>query len=302
MSKIKTYFWWFFTNKTFKFWQRLGLHVTPVHFYYPIPNTNDLKDDLWSKNSEIINLSISDKKQLNILSIFKAKFKKEYDNLPLDKTSVDHQYYVNNNSFESGDAEVLYSMIRNFKPNKIIEIGSGYSTYLSAQAIEKNRSENKNYECELIAIEPYPNKILKRGFPGLSRLLTTKIEDIPLSLFSELKENDILFIDSSHVLKIGGDVKYEYLELIPRLNKNVIIHVHDIFLPAEYPKKWIMDDKHFWTEQYLLQAFLTFNESFEVLWGGQYMHLKFPNELEDAFKLYKKEERSPCSFWIKKIK
>jgi len=119
--------------------------------------------------------------------------------------------------------------------------------------------------------------------------------------FGKLKENDILFIDSSHVLKIGSDVQYEYLDILPRLSKGVIVHVHDIFLPAEYPKEWVLKDYIFWTEQYLLQAFLAFNDSFEVLWAGHYMHLKYPNKLEDAFS-YKRDERLPGSFWMRKIK
>lgn len=297
----KSSLWWF-TQKTFGFWQKLGLNLTPIHFYYPIPNTKDLKDISWSKNSELISIPLNDETQLKLLSLFKSQFEGEYNNLPLKKTSLEYKYYINNNSFESGDAEILYSMIRNFKPKKIIEIGSGYSTFLSIQAVQKNKSENKNYDCDFISIEPYPNEILKKGFPGLSDLIDKKVQDVPLAIFSELNENDILFIDSSHVLKTGGDVQYEYLEILPRLKKGVIVHIHDIFLPAEYPKEWIFNEHRFWTEQYLLQAFLTFNESFKVLWAGQYMHLNFPEKLEEAFKSYNRKERNPGSFWIKKIK
>jgi hypothetical protein len=117
-----------------------------------------------------------------------------------------------------------------------------------------------------------------------------------------LEENDILFIDSSHVLKIGSDVQYEYLEILPRLNKGVIVHIHDIFLPAEYRKEWVLKDHIFWTEQYLLQAFLAFNDNFEILWAGSYMHLKHPDKLEVAFNSYRRNERWPGSFWIKKIR
>ena len=192
-------------------------------------------------------------------------------------------------------------MIRHFKPKRIFEIGSGNSTYLSAQAVLKDKEDN-GHKCELIAVEPYPNDVLKAGFPGLSELISTKIQDIPLSEFNKLKENDILFIDSSHVLKIGSDVQYEYLEILPRLNKGVIVHLHDIFLPAEYPREWVLKDYRFWTEQYLLQAFLAFNDNFEVLWAGSYIHLKHPDKLEAAFSSYKRDERLPGSFWIRKIK
>ena len=107
-----------------------------------------------------------------------------------------------------------------------------------------------------MAIEPYPNKLLTNGFAGLSDLIATPIQDVPLSTFTDLEANDILFIDSTHVLKTGGDVQYEYLEILPRLKKDVLIHAHDIFLPRSYPREWMYERRWFWTEQYLLQAFL----------------------------------------------
>lgn len=290
-------------NKSFPFWQKIGLHITANHFYEPIPDTRTLKDELWSNNSELVGININEDCQTNFLSEFSSMFKEEYEAFPLNKSEVEipSQYYVNNGGFESVDSEILYSIIRYFKPKKIFEIGSGNSTYLSAQAILKNKEEN-GHECELIAVEPYPNDVLKAGFPGLSKLILAKIQDIPLSDFSKLEENDILFIDSSHVLKIGSDVQYEYLEILPRLNKGVIVHIHDIFLPAEYKKDWVLKDYRFWTEQYLLQAFLAFNDSFEILWAGSYMHIKHPDKLEAAFSSYKRNERWPGSFWMKKIR
>ena len=291
-----------FIKKSFPFWQKLGFHITPNHYYQPIPDTRTLKDNLWQKQSELVGIDINEEYQINLLSKFSSEFKEEYESFPRTKTSIPYQYYVNNSMFESVDGEILYCMIRYFKPKKIIEIGSGYSTYLSAQAILKNKEEDDSYKYELIAIEPYPNDILKAGFPGLSKLIPKKVQDIPLSEFKKLRGNDILFIDSSHVLKIGSDVQYEYLEILPRLNKGVVIHLHDIFLPAEYPKEWVLKDYRFWNEQYLLQAFLIFNDSFEVLWAGSYMHLKHPDKLEAAFSSYKRDERWPGSFWIRKIK
>ena len=215
----------------------------------------------------------------------------EFDEFPRDKTDIakDYDYYLNNISFGSVSAEVLYSMIRHFKPRKIIEIGSGFSTLCSATAIRKNYKEDKNYSCDFLAIEPYPNELLRRGFPGFTKLIQKKVQEVPLSVFKDLNENDILFIDSSHVIKIGSDVQYEYLEIIPRLNKGVLIHIHDILLPSEYFRGWITRDQMFFNEQYLLQAFLAFNNNFEVLWSGSYMHLNHPDKLEQAFKSYNRK-------------
>jgi len=247
-------------------------------------------------------VDIKEEEQVKMLSRFSSRFKNEYESLPRFPTKVKHQYYLRNHTFESVDGEVYYSMIRHFKPRKIFEIGAGYSTYLAAQAILKNKEEDDCYKCELVAIEPYPNDVLERGFPGLSKLLPRKVQEIPLSEFEKLRQNDILFIDSSHVLRIGSDVQYEYLDILPRLNRGVIVHIHDIFLPLEYPKKWILKDHFLYTEQYLLQAFLAFNDTFEVLWAGEYMHLKHPDKLKEAFSSYKPSKTKPGSFWIRRIK
>jgi len=131
-----------FIKKTFPLWQMLGFHITPVHFEEPIPDTRKLKDDLWQKQSELIGIDMNETKQLELLSYFISKFKREYETFPRNKTSIPYQYYVNNGGFESVDGEVLYCMIWHFKPKRIIEIGSGNSTYLSAQAILKNKEEN----------------------------------------------------------------------------------------------------------------------------------------------------------------
>ena len=290
------------TRSMFMLCQRYGFHITPNHFYQPVPDTSELKDDLWRKHSELIGIDLRETSQLELLRLFASKFKNEYEQFPRTPTATPYEYYMANSAFVSVDGEILYSMIRHFKPRRIFEIGSGYSTYLSAQAVQKNAEEDRGYECELVAFEPYPDEILKAGFPGLSRLVRKKIQDVPVSEFDKLAQNDILFIDSSHVLKTGSDVHLEYLEILPRLNKGVIVHTHDIFLPQEYPKEWVLGRRLFWTEQYVLQAFLAFNDSFEVLWAGNYMNLKHPDELKKAFSSYKRNQTLPGSFWTRRKK
>ena len=292
-----------FFNKLFTLWERLGFHITKNHFHQPIPDTRTLKDELWQNHSKLVGINFNEQGQLKLFSDLVSK-KDGYNNLPVDwgQSLKPYEYYINNGQFGAVDGEILYCMIRHFKPKRIFEIGSGYSTYLSAQAILKNKEDYGN-DCELIAFEPYPNDVLNGGFPGLSKLIPTQIQNIPVSQFSELEEDDILFIDSSHVLKIGSDVQYEYLEILPRLNKGVIIHLHDIFLPLEYPREWVLKMYRFWTEQYLLQAFLSFNNNFEVLWSGSFMHLNHPDKLEVAFSSYKRDRKwPPGSFWMRKIR
>ena len=236
--------------------------------------------------------------QLELLREFVQDFKAEYERFPRHATGIAGQYYVSNIMFGGVDGAILYCMIRRFKPRRIVEIGSGHSTTLAAQAILKNQAEH-GIHCDLIAIEPYPSDLLKAGFPGLTELVQSRVEEVPLSEFKKLNANDILFIDSSHVLRIGGDVQYEYLEILPSLNAGVLIHAHDIFLPAEYPSDWVFKRQWFFSEQYLLQAFLAFNTSYEVLWAGNFMHLTHPDKLETAFGSYNRQ--IGCgSFWMRK--
>jgi hypothetical protein len=289
-------------KKTFPIWERFGIHVTPNHFYEPIPDTRSLGDNLWTNPSALVGLQMNEEGQRRLLEMFASNYRSEYEGLPKDRTPIPYRYYVNNGAFESVDGELLYSMIRHFRPRRIIEVGSGNSTYLSAQAILKNAEDNNGYECELTAIEPYPNPVLKKGFPGLTGLIQKRIQDVPFSEFEKLGENDILFIDSSHVLKIGSDVQYEYLEILPRLRKGVLVHSHDIFLPSEYPKEWVLKNHIFWTEQYLLQAFMAFNDSFEVLLAASYIHVRHPEWLESAFSSYDRGYRWPGSFWMRRTR
>ncbi|MGZ4881164.1 MAG: class I SAM-dependent methyltransferase [Halobacteriota archaeon] len=283
--------------------RQFGLNITRGHYYSPIPNLSDLNDHSWSDYSDLVSLNLDEKKQLELLASFVSDYKNEYELFPREETPIVHQYYVNNGFFACVDAEMLYCMIRRFKPQRIIEVGSGLSTRLIVQSIQKNEDEDAHHNCRYAVIDPFPSTTVQEGFPGFSseQLLRQKAQHIPLSTFSTLSENDVLFIDSSHVLKTGSDVTYVYLEVLPRLRRGVIIHFHDIFLPAEYPKEWVCDSHVFFNEQYLLQAFLAFNNSFEVLWAGRYMHLRHPAELEEAFSSYQPSAYWPSSFWVRKI-
>lgn len=280
--------------------EKIGIHFTPVHYESPIPDTRELKESVFKTQSQMVGVDMNEQYQFELLDLFSSRYKKEYDNFPKNKTRVPHQYYLTNPHFKAVDAEILYCMIRYFKPKRIIEIGSGDTTYLNAQAIQKNLEASQ--ECELTAIEPHPNSILRGGFPGLSKLISKKVQDVPLSEFSNLTENDILFIDSSHVLKIGGDVQYEMLEILPRLKNGVLVHFHDIFLPHEYPHNWVLENLRFFNEQYMVQAFLAFNNSFKVEWAGCYMGLRYSKKLENAFGSYDRNKICPGSFWIRKTK
>src|SRR5678815_1261886 len=156
-------------------------------------------------------------------------------------------------------------MPRHFRSRLDVEVGSAYSSLVMGEAGARSDA------CPLICVEPFPSDFLSKGFSGLKSLVTKRVQEIDLDFFSQLQSGDVLFIDSSHTVKIGGDVNYLFLEVLPRLKPGVIVHVHDIFFPFDYRRDWVMDEFRFWTEQYLLQAFLTFNSEFEVLMANSYL-------------------------------
>ncbi len=275
----------------FDTWEKHGFHLIPTHFYQPIPDTSTLSDSLWNHPRSLPGVDLNAERQVDFLRTIFPKFKDEYLQLPRGQAAGTTQFYLGNNSYDGYDALVLYCMIRYFRPKRIIECGSGYSTLLTAKAALLNG------DTEFQAIEPFPNKFLKQGIPGLSTLYEKKIEDIDIALFQQLELNDILFIDTSHVVNIGGDVNTIYLEIIPQLNNGVIVHIHDIFFPFEYPKEWVLGLRRYWTEQYLLQAFLAFNSNYEVLFCNSYMQHYYGREMKTLF------PNSPCggsSFWMRK--
>ena len=293
---IKTFTRQIFFKKLFPLWQALGLHITPVHFYEPIPDTRNLKNSIWNKHSELVGIKLNLKSQLELLSKFSHLYKKEYSKFPLNETPSPMDYYLNNGGFESVDAEIFYCMLRHFKPSTLFEIGSGNSTLLATGALGENLK--LQHKTKYTVFDPYPNKLIKSNF----KVTKKKVEEVPLKKFAQLEENDILFIDSSHVIRIGGDVLFEILEVLPRLKKGVIVHFHDIFLPSNYPKGLVLESLYFFSEQYLLQAFLTNNESYEVLFAASFLHLYHPKKLAAAFPSYDKNKTWPGSFWIRKIK
>ena len=285
--------------KAFPLFERLGVHVTPVHHTQPIPDTRRLDAEIWRRTSAMVGIDMREADQVRLVEDFARRFRAEYDALPRAKLSGPPRFYLDNPFFGSVDAEMLYSMIRATKPRRIFEIGAGFSTLLAAQAVERNVADGA--PCRLESYDPFPAAYLRNGIAGLEAIEATAAQDIPLSVFEALDAGDILFLDSTHVIRVGGDVVYEVLEVLPRLRPGVLVHLHDIFLPAEYPRDWIMEQRLFWNEQYLLQAFLSFNAAYEVVWGAGFMHLHHPRELAAAFASYDPAVTRPGSFWVRRV-
>lgn len=286
--------------RVFPWFERRGIHLSLNHFYGPVPELRTLPEEIFERHSELPGVEMRDEEQLALLDRISA-FRGEYSGFPEKLAEGEPmRYFQRNGQFERVDAEVFHTMIRLHKPRRIIEIGSGYSTLVAAGAIRRNRDEDPGYECDLICVEPYPREFIP-GLKGVTRLEETRVQDLPVDFFSELGENDILFVDSSHVLKIGSDVQYEFLEVVPRVAPGVLVQVHDIFFPTDYPKVFVKEWLRFFTEQYLLQSFLAFNDSFEVRWCGSWMARLHEPETRAAFPSYDRGGMLPSSFWMQRV-
>ena len=272
--------------KIFRFAEKHGYHILKPGFYSPITSLKDLTDDVFAK--EYKNMDWNVEAQLNLLQELKA-FSGEFNDI-VKKNLFD----MSNQAFALHDAPVYYGIIRKFKPKKIIEIGAGHSTVLASYAVQKNEN------TIITAVDPFLSGETKEMVTKAKiEFIEKPVQELPLSFFEELSENDILFIDSSHVSKVGSDVNFLYLEVLPILKPGVLIHVHDIFLPHEYPRTWLEQKLLFWNEQYLLNAFLINNKNFEALIGNYFLHLKYHEKLKD----FCDTNMVPggCSFWMKKI-
>jgi predicted O-methyltransferase YrrM len=268
--------------------------VVRHHYYEPIVFPGDLKRDLRLPR-QITGLNLNEQGQFDLINQF--RYRDELLAIPIEQTGQT-KFAYHNGSFEPGDAEFLYNMIRHFKPRRIVEVGSGNSTLMARLAIEKNGKEDPDHRCEHICIEPFEQPWLESIGVNVVR---KKVECCPTSLFEDLAENDILFIDSSHIIRPQGDVLYEYLHLLGLLRPNVIVHVHDIFTPCDYPSEWLLRDRWMWNEQYLLEAFLSFNSCFEVISALNWLTHNHLEKLHDACPILMKEPwREPGSFWFRR--
>ena len=274
---------------------RIGVFPIRDHYYEPLFNNNHIKRPL-SEDRILPGIDWNIERQLEMLTKF--QFNEELKGIPSSQLDADNlDFYFHNDSFLSGDAEFWYNIIRLKKPRRIFEVGSGNSSLMAIKAIKKTTEMDPDYKCKHVCIEPYEMPWLEKTGVVVVR---SKIENIDKKLFSEMEENDILFIDSSHVIRPQGDVLFEYLELLPILNKGVIVHIHDIFSPKDYLEEWVIGDVKFWNEQYLLEAFLTSNSSWEIIGALNFLHHNHFEKLKEKCP-YLTRDREPGSFYIQKI-
>lgn len=278
--------------------------VPPGHYYSPIPSLEELreyKNRIFDNSKTIRGIDLNEEGQILLMDEF-CKF---YGDLDFSfKNSRKHRYYYDNPSFKEPDAIILFSVLRHLRPQKVIEIGSGFTSALMLDINEKHF----NNSIDLTFVEPYPDlllSLLKEEDKAGLKLISDKTQNIDLKIFDNLNAGDLLFIDSTHVSKTGSDVNTIIFEILPILKPGVIIHFHDVVFPFEYPEEWVFNTngkwKGFsWNESFMLRAFLMFNEQFTIYFFGSYMLSCNRDFFSENMPLFLKS--IPGSIYLKKVK
>jgi hypothetical protein len=249
----------------------------PGHFYSPVPDPAEAIQALHRAHSKRdqtpVGIEFDDAEMLAIWD----QMKDAMTNAPfIDKPSTELRYYYLNNFYNYGDALIYHGLLSQFRPTRIVEIGSGFSS-----ALALDTRDLLGLPTKFTFIEPYPNvlnKLLRPEDRATCEIIQQKVQHAPPAVFERLQAGDFLFIDSSHVAKSGSDVCYEVFEILPILRPGVIVHFHDIFWPLEYPKPWIEQGRG-WNEIHFVRAFLMYNPVFKVLFFNAYFHYKHPERV-----------------------
>lgn len=269
----------------------------PGHYYSPLPSLQDVEereDRIFAVPEVLPGIDLREAEQLALVDHLAAY----YDDQPFTGSpSEGLRYYYENDYFSYGDGLMLYCMLRTFTPQRVVEIGSGFSSALILDVREHFLPGALN--CTFV--EPEPDRLQRLMRPhdvGAIALLEARVQEAPFDLFVSLEQGDMLFIDSSHVSKIGSDVNWLFFEILPRLARGVLVHLHDIFYPFEYPKEWVYQGRA-WNECYLLRSFLMFNPSYKIRLFNSFLAHRNRQYVAEALPLW---ARNPGgSIWLERV-
>jgi predicted O-methyltransferase YrrM len=271
----------------------------PGHYYSPLPDNRELAREprrrmLWpERDRPTPGIDWNEQEQEDLAEVFAQQERLAFVD---EETSDPTEYWTRNDQYPALDAWVLEAVLRYLRPRQMIEIGSGYSSLVSARVNREFLSSSMRFTC----VEPYPRGFLQAGVPGISHLRVEEVQDTPLELFERLGDGDVLFVDTSHTVKTGGDVAWIYGEILPRLSPGVVVHIHDAFIPGEYPQEWVMEGWG-WNEIYLIKAFLAFNSGYRVIFGVRWMLQNRPELIDRVFPGFREHrDRGGAALWLRR--
>jgi Methyltransferase domain len=263
-------------------------------FYSPIPDVAEMPEEVWTRRSPLEAIHFDSVEQLAFVNERLAVHIPEFDP-SFDTGTSFGRYDIRNLAYDEVDSELLYAFVRHLKPRRVVELGSGFSSAVTAHACQANRAEGA--ECTYEIFDPYPRPWIPE-LPGLSGIRELPAQEVPLDVFDALEAGDVLFVDTTHTVKIGSEVNRIVLDVLPRLAPGVVVQFHDIFTPWEYHRHWIEGDWK-WNEQYLLQAFLCMNPGYEVLVSCQALVREHAGELGRLIPTLR-DASAPSAFWMRR--
>ncbi len=275
---------------------RLDADVVRRGWMSPIPHPDR---DLWSKPKAMEGLALEVDSALDWGEAELSPYAGELRSA-IQESGLDGRFALWNEAYQAADAELLFAMVRWLRPRRVLELGRGYSTLVLAAARTVNAREGRN--CEIVSVDPDPAVDVGDEVPG-TRIERRSASELPIDRFLELESGDILFVDTTHSVKLGSEVNYVVLDVLPRLAPGVVVHFHDVFLPYEYPREWY-ERGMFFAEQYLLQAFLSGNPGYRVLFpahAARRAHAeRLARVLPSLAEPRAKDWIGPAAFWIRR--
>jgi SAM-dependent methyltransferase len=273
--------------------------VEPGHYYSPIPSLADV--DAYRQRfgapspATLGAIDLRLDAQVSLLS----ELQPFYAEQPFsEQPGVATRYWFDNPSFGAADALALYGMLRRLRPSRVVEVGTGWSSSVILDTCERFLG----WKPELTFVEPYPERfesLLRAGDRDHFRLLVQPVQSVPLEEFTALEDGDVLFIDSTHVARVGSDVNAELFDVLPALRRGVYVHLHDIFYPFEYPLEWVEEGRG-WNEAYIVRAFLEYNDAFEIVLFNDFVAQHARARLERDFPLWL--TNTGGSLWMRKVR
>ena len=277
-----------------------SLFVPEGHFYSPLVDAAEAaaaRERIWPARPDIAGIDFDDASHREILERAFPAYIGGYDYAERGEANAQlARFFTRNDQFSWLDARALFVMLRHLRPRRVVEVGAGHTSLLMADVNQRFFDGAIDITC----VEPHPPAFLQKAVRGIGRVVPKKVQEVPLDLFATLEARDILFIDSSHVAKAGSDVNHLYFEVLPRLRPGVVIHVHDIFLPHDYPQVWVIGERRNWNEQYLLRALLMYSTAFRVIFGSSYAFWRFPELVKSALALPSGKAFGGGSFWMER--
>jgi predicted O-methyltransferase YrrM len=274
--------------------QRRGWHLQPNHFYVPLNDVAFLRanEGLWHDRGLPQGVDWDLDGQLELARTVE-RYRPELDDVSFEPQPGPTAYIWNNGAFSGADAIVYYGLVRDLKPRRVVEVGSGWSSLLLARALERN---GPDAPCDVTLVEPFPNEAVFAGLPDGWEVHRQIVQHADLGIFERLQAGDVCFYDGSHCVRTGGDVNWFLFEVMPRLAPGVLVQIHDIFLPDDYHDEWVYDEGLSWNEQYLVQAFLMHNDAWRVRIANHMLWRERPEALAEVY------DMDGGSLWLERVK